>query len=267
MEMFARLLLSIVAVGASYELTTMLIGISNMTSQAVVTLHASLGYPDLKLNGNHLTYTLDGEQSDLSSFRGIIVPISRWGCVMNDFASILEDKLLTQGLAYIPFVGGMASLAKGITDAIKAFKDIGEFIELLLSINLAIQVFVRIALVNYYILTAPIALGCWGLPGTTGQRIVGQWFKGFCSLLFTQALQLVVLTTMPWLLPSIPQLPTDTLGILYAILSQMPRIIVLLAVIKVPAILGTGATKAIARAGTVGSGAVAAAAGAAYSVV
>jgi len=267
MEMFARLLLSIIAVSISYELTTMLIGLSNLASQAVVTLHTSLGYPDITLNGTNLTYTLNGEQADPSSFRGIVMPISRWGCAMNDFMGILEDKLITDGLAYLPFVGGFVKLAKGIHDAIKAFKDIGEFLVLLLSINLCVQVFVRVALVNYYILTAPLALGCWGLPGNTGQKVVSQWFTGFCSILFVQAVQLLVLTTMPLLLPTIPQLPTDTLGILYTILAQLPRVIVLMAVTKAPAMLGAGSTKAIAKAGSMSSGAIAAVGAAAYGVV
>jgi hypothetical protein len=266
MEMLARLLLSILAVGISYELTTMLIGLSNVVSQGVVSLHASLGYPDVKLNGNELTYTLDGE-NDPSSFRGIVVPISRWGCVANKFMEILLQKIITQFLAFIPFVGGVLKLAKGIHDAVQALKDVGEFIALILSINFAVQVFVRVALVNYYILTAPVAFGCWGLPGGFGQRVVGQWFKGFCSLLFTQGIQLFVLTTLPLLLPDLPQLPTDSFGILNIVMRQLPRVIILLAVIKVPNMMGTRATKAIAQAGAVGSGAVAALGAAAYNVV
>jgi hypothetical protein len=266
MEMLARLLLSILAVSISYELTTMLIGLSNAVSHGVVSLHASLGYPDVKLNGNDLTYTLDGE-NDPSSFRGIVVPVSRWGCVMNKFMEILVQKIVTDMLAFIPFVGGVLKLAKGISDAVLALKDIGEFAALILSINVAVQVFVRVALVNYYILTAPVAFGCWGLPGGFGQRVVSQWFKGFCSLLFTQAVQLIVLTTLPLLLPDLPQLPTDTFGVLNIVLRQLPRVIVLLAVIKVPNMMGTQATKAIARAGTVGGGAVAALGAAAYNVV
>ncbi|HEY4033683.1 MAG TPA: hypothetical protein VGL94_06965 [Ktedonobacteraceae bacterium] len=266
MEMLARLLLSILAVSMSYELTTMLIGLSNVVSHGVVSLHASLGYPDVKLNGNNLTYTLEGE-SDPSSFRGIVVPVSRWGCVMNTFMEILLQKVVTDMLAFVPFVGGLLKLAKGIHDAVQALKDLGEFLTLVLSINFAVQVFVRVVLVNYYILTAPVAFGCWGLPGGFGQKVVGQWFKGFCSILLTQGVQLFVLTTLPLLLPDLPQLPTDSFGIFTIILKQLPRVIVLMAVIKVPTMMGTRATKAIAQAGAVSSGAVTALGAAAYQIV
>lgn len=73
--------------------------------------------------------------------------------------------------------------------------------------------------------------------------------------------------SVTWLLPVIPQLPTDTLHILTTLLNQLPRIIILMAAVKVPGLLGTGATKVIARAGTVGSGAVATVAAVAYQVV
>jgi hypothetical protein len=225
-----------------------------------------LGYPNVLLNGKMLTYKLEGE-SDPASFRGIVVPVSRWGCVMNTFMEVLLQKAVTDMLAFIPFVGGLLKLAKGIYDAIQALKDIGDFIALVLSINFAVQVFMRVALVNYYILTAPVAFGCWGLPGGFGQRVVGQWFKGFCSILFTQGVQLFVLTTLPLLLPDLPQLPTDSFGVLTIVLNQLPRIIVLMAVIKVPTMMGTQATKAIAQAGAVSSGAVTALGAAAYSVV
>jgi hypothetical protein len=225
-----------------------------------------LGYPDVKLNGYNLSYTLEGENDPLS-FRGIVMPVSRWGCVMNQFMEILVQKIVTQFLGFIPFVGGVLKLAKGISDAVRALKDIGEFCTLLLSINFAVQVFVRVALVNYYILTAPLAFGCWGLPGGLGQRVVGQWFRGFCSILFTQGVQLFVLTTLPLLLPDLPHLPTDSFGILNIVLKQLPRVIILMAVIKVPNMMGTQATKAIAQAGAVGSGAVVAVGAAAYSIV
>ena len=149
----------------------------------------------------------------------------------------------------------------------KLSRTLGNLSHSLLSINLAVQVFMRVALVNYYILTAPVAFGCWGLPGGFGQRVVGQWFKGFCSILFTQGVQLFVLTTLPLLLPSLPQLPVDAFGVFTIILNQLPRIIILMAVIKVPSMMGTQATKAIAQAGAVGGGAVAALGAAAYQVV
>jgi hypothetical protein len=265
MEAFGRLLLSIIALTASWELASMLITLSNTFNAAIVFLHVHHPYPTTQINNQSLTYTLDGE-SDPLSYRGIVIPISQWGCAMNDFMKILGQKLLTDMSGFIPFVGGLVKLGLGIYDAVDVFKHIGEFIELIFSIMLATQIFVRLILINYYILTGPVALACWALPGGTGPKVVAQWFKGFCSLLFVQGVQLFILTTLPLIVPSFPSLPSDTFGIVNIFFAQLPRIIVLTAVVQAPKMMGTGVTKAIAQAGTVAGGAVVAVGSAAYSV-
>ena len=266
MEAFGRLLLSIIALAISWELAGMLIALSNSVNAAVVFLHVHIPYPTTHINNQNLTYTLDGE-SDPLSYRGIVIPISRWGCVMNDFVKILGTKFASDMAAFIPFVGGLIKLALGIYDAVDAFKHIGEFLELILSIMLATQIFVRLILINYYILTGPVALACWALPGGVGQKVVSQWFKGFCSLLFVQGVQLFILTTLPLVVPSFPNLPADKFGIVDIFFAQLPRVIVLLAVVQAPKMVGTGATKAIAQAGKVAGGAVVAVGAAAYQIV
>src|SRR5271170_6715548 len=111
-------------------------------------------------------------------------------------------------------------------------------------------------LVNYYVLMGPVALACWALPGGSGQKVVVQWFKGFCSLLFVQGIQLFILTTLPLIVPSFPNLPSDKFGLVNIFFAQLPRIVVLLAVVQAPKMVGTGASKAMAQAGTVAGGAV-----------
>jgi len=132
---------------------------------------------------------------------------------------------------------------------------------------LCTQVFMRVLLLNYYILTGPIAFGCWGLPQGVVQKVVSSWTKGFVSLLFAQTAQVFVLATFPLILPPFPYFPSDRFGILDVLLQALPRILVLTATIKVPTVMGTGATKAIAQAGTVVGGAVAAAGAAAMQAV
>jgi hypothetical protein len=266
LEMIPRLLLSIMAVSVSWAIVTTLLGLSNQLNVAVVSLHTTLGYPTSHLNSLDLTYTLDGE-NDPASFRGIVVPISRWGCAANDFVAILGEKLAADLAAFVPFVGGMLKLALGIADAIEVLKRIGEFVALIMSIMLCTQVFVRIVFVNYYILMAPVAFGCWALPGGVGQKVVQQWFKGFSTLLLTQGIQLFILTTMPFMIPIFPPLPSDRWGLINIFFNQLPRIIVLAATLQVPKMIGTGATKLVAQAGTVAGGAVVAVGAAAYNVV
>ncbi|HEX3643544.1 MAG TPA: hypothetical protein VHV10_19835, partial [Ktedonobacteraceae bacterium] len=68
-------------------------------------------------------------------------------------------------------------------------------------------------------------------------------------------------------LPTFPSLPGDKFGILNVVFQALPRILVLVATLKVPTVMGTKATTAIAQAGTVVGGAVAAAGAMAMNVV
>jgi len=266
MEMLSRLILSVAAVSVSFEVCTTLIGLSNTFNQAVIQLHTTIRYHTTHLGDSDIAYVLTGE-SDLSSFRGIVIPISRWGCTMNDFVKLLAEKFATDAAQFIPFVGGFAHLALGIVDAIQVAKHIGEFVTLILSITLCTQVFVRIIFINYYILMAPVVFACWALPDGTGSKLFQQWMKGFLTVLFMQGIQLFILTTLPLITPTFPPLPTDRFGLVNIFFEQLPRIIVLSAVVKVPQMMGSQATRAIAQAGTVAGGAVAAAGAAAYQAV
>ena len=94
-----------------------------------------------------------------------------------------------------------------------------------------------------------------------------QWFRGFFSILFMQTAQIFVAVTLPLIMPVFPNLPWDGVGVLKALMIQLPPIIVLVAIGKVPTLMGTKATAAVAQAGTVTSGAVTALAGAAWQMV
>jgi hypothetical protein len=268
METFGRLILSGVAISISWEVASMLISIADQFNNAVVYLHSTLSYPTVNIGGQSSTFTLEPQgEHDPASFRGVVVPISRWGCIANDFVSLLSSKFWTDVAGFIPFFGGAIKFAGNIANAIDFAHHAGEFIVLLLSINLCTQVFIRLVLLNYYVLTGPLAFGCWGLPGGVGQKVVSSWTKGFCSLLFAQTAQIFVLTTFPLILPDFPSLPSDRFGFLSMVFEVLPRVLVLVVTIKVPSVMGTGATKAVAQAGTVVAGAVAAAGGAAMSIV
>jgi hypothetical protein len=268
MEALARVLLSVLAIIASYELATMLIQLVDTINMGVVDFHSRMGYTDVRIGGKTSTFSLAPQgENDPASFRGIVVPISRWGCIANDFVDLLANKFWTDLAGYIPFVGGIAKFVGNVFNAIDFAKHIGEFIVLLLSISLCTQVFMRVVLLNYYVLTGPVVFGCWGLPGGVGSKVVSSWTKGFLTLLFAQTAQVFVLATFPLILPDFPNLPTDKFGLLNMVFEALPRILVLVAVLAVPKVMGTSATKAIAQAGTVVAGAVAAAGAAAMSVV
>jgi hypothetical protein len=119
-----------------------------------------------------------------------------------------------------------------------------------------VQVFLRIILLNYYLLTAPLAFGCWALPGGIGQNVVRLWCKGFFTVLFMQVVQLFMISTLPLLMPSMPQISNDGLGIMQSLLLQFPLILSLSIALLVPRILGASAARAFGIAGSMAGGVV-----------
>jgi hypothetical protein len=273
MEALGRLVLGIMAVAISFQLVTFMIGLTNLFNHAIILLHIELPYSSIgisTINGASDTYMLKGD-TDPASFRGIVQPLVRWGCTANIFMGILTSKFATDlAGAITPFFGGMIKLFGTIHDALDILHNTGNFAMLLLSISLCVQVYLRVLFINYYIVTAPVVFACWALPGGTGRKVMGQWLKGFVAVLLVQTVQLFVLTTMPLLLPPFPPIEaqgTGAWGLLNTLLNQLPGIFVLIATTQVPKWMGTGVTKAIAQAGTVAAGSVAAVAAAAYNTV
>lgn len=268
LEAFGRILLSVIAMSISTQVVAMLIGLTNALNIGIVAFHQAHPYPDLVINQISYSFTLQHQgENDPASFRGVVVPISRWGCIANDFVALIANKFWTDMSGYIPFVGGLAKFTANIFNAIDVAHHLGEFAVLILSITLCTQVFVRIILLNYYVLTAPLAFACWGLPAGVGQMVVRSWAKGIFSLLLVQTVQLFVLATFPLILPPFPSLPTDQFGLINTIIAALPRMLVLSATIQVPKFMGTQATKAIAQAGTVAGGAITAAGTMAMNIV
>jgi hypothetical protein len=278
-ETIPRVLFSVVAIGLSYELVTMLIALFDLIDIAIVNMHVALPYPKGVLlsnvfswgsgvgSGEHAKTPLDPTiDVDPLSFRAIVIPTVRWGCVVKDFEHLLLMKLISDIVSFVPIVGAAAQFGMGISDAIYLFQHLPEFADFLLSINLCTQLFVRIIMINYYVLMAPVAFGCWGLPAGIGERVVNQWAKGFLSLLFVQTVQLFVLTTLPLIAPEFPNLPSP-FPLLDLVLQQLPSVIVLAVIVQIPKMMGGGMTKVMAQAGTVASGAVTAVGAAAYQLV
>ena len=80
--------------------------------------------------------------------------------------------------------------------------------------------------------------------------MVRLWCKGFFSVVFLQGIQIFVLTTLPLILPSLPEIPGDNQGVMQGLLLQFPLILTLSVMLLVPRMLGTSADKAF---GTVSS--------------
>jgi hypothetical protein len=181
--------------------------------------------------------------------------MSRWGCALNDFMGIFSVPFVANTLSsLIPVLGDYTPLTQTVTSLADLIHRIGEMILMVLSVVLWIQVFVRIFLLNYYIVTGPLAFGCWALPGGVGQRVVRLWCKGFFSVLFVQVLQLFLLTTLPLLFPTLPDISADSVGLVQGVLLEFPPILTLWVALMAPQLLGTSAANAFGTAGSMAEG-------------
>src|SRR5207249_155783 len=120
------------------------------------------------------------------SFRGVVMPMGLWGCVIDDFLGIMATRVANMIGSGLPLVGGVLGITGRITEVGELIKCVGEFGLLILSVTLWGQAIARLILINYYIVMAPLAFACWGLPGNLGNQTIKAWFKGLMQLLFMQ---------------------------------------------------------------------------------
>lgn len=253
LEGLSHIVLGGLAVGASFTLIQIFINLETTAAIAIGLLHAEFPFPQTAINKMPIPYTLSTESSKAfsNSYRGLVMPISRWGCAANDFVGIFAPRFILNTIApVIPITGNFVHLAGKTTTLPDLIHRVGEMILTMLSILLWAQVFIRIILINYYILMAPLSFSCWVLPGGTGQRVVALWFKGFLSVLFVQVLQIFILTTLPLILPTLPQISSDSVGIIQSFLVEIPPILTLSVALMAPPLMGASAGKVLGTAGS-----------------
>lgn len=250
-EGLSRVVLGGIAVAASFALIQLLMNLENSFSTALFILHIELPYPRSAINGISVAYTLPGEP--VTSYRGMLIPMSRWGCAVNDFAGIFSPTLIADFASDVPLLGNFVPLTGSVKTMADLIHRIGEMGLTALSSLLWIQVFARILLLNFYILVTPLAFGCWAMPGGIGQNVVRQWGKGFLSILFVQVVQVFLLTTLPLLLPPLPQSFATAGGeqILQSLLLQFPPILTLCVTLMAPSLVGASLNKALGTASSV----------------
>jgi len=253
LEGLSRVMLGGMAVAVSFTLVQMLINLETVAAIGITQLHAQFPFPRTSINRMAIPYTLPIESAKRfhSSYRGLVVPMSRWGCATNDFVGLFAPQFITGTLApVIPLIGDLAHLAGTATTLSDLIRRTGSMILTVLSILLWVQVFVRIIVINYYTLTAPLSFSCWAMPGGVGQKVVALWFKGFFSVLFVQVLQLFILTTLPLILPALPQIPSDSVGLMQGFLVEFPPILTLCVALMAPTLIGASASKILGMAGS-----------------
>lgn len=268
-EGLARVALGGLAIFAFYGVVATLVSLETIAAAAVLLLHVQHPFPRVSVNGAFVPYVLTGTtppEPDIS-YRGIVMPISRWGCAINEFFGIFSVPFVNNTLgSIIPLMSGFTHLAGKALTMADVIHRISVLVLMILSIVLWIQVFMRIFFLNYYILIGPLAFGCWALPGKVGQRVLRLWFKGFISVLFVQVFQLFILTMLPLLLPAMPQISADSVGFIQSFLLEFPPILTLFVTLMAPRLLGASAAQAFGTAGSMAGGIMVAVGSAAFQI-
>ncbi len=192
------------------------------------------------------------------------MPMNLRGCVLDGFIGLMASRVANMIGSGIYVIGGILGLTGRIREIGELIKDPGEFGLLVLSVTIWGQAIARIVLINYYVIMAPVAFACMGLPGQLGNQTVKAWFKGFFQLLFMQTVQIFILTTMPSLLPDFGKMQFPQGGlpgpVLQSFLVQLPPLIVTFSAVGAPKVLmGMGPMKTVAQAGAIAGKAVTAA--------
>jgi hypothetical protein len=124
----------------------------------------------------------------------IPMPSSNWGCYAQQFFGTLYNMNVDTTNNAANGGSDAAAYAQNITQAtLTLIENLPNYILTLLSVLLAIQLVVRLALLNVYIIISPLAIFCGAMPGKIGSSVTSHWIKGFASLLSVQVLQLFLL--------------------------------------------------------------------------
>ncbi|GHO42790.1 hypothetical protein [Ktedonospora formicarum] len=142
-------------------------------------------------------------------------------------------------------------------------QDLGNALGVLLKIMalmLMAQMIIRLFFINLYIITAPLGIGCWALPGKTGQSITGLWLKGFISTVLVQFVMVVALIVIQVMVAAILHFvltPATTDhdmtkgpgGLDVITLTNLMCICFLWFLVRVPGLLGTAPMRTMVQAG------------------
>jgi len=113
-----------------------------------------------------------------------------------DWNAVLQDQVAPPNLTSGVNLSGLGTLWDAVSNPLK-------FIAGVMTLMLIGQMVIRIIVLDFYIVLAPIGIGCWALPGRSGQSLTHMWLRGFFSTLFVQMLQVVALILVHLLIGAI----------------------------------------------------------------
>lgn len=166
-ELMTRLLLAVVAASLSYVVFKALI---DFESGLVNTLFAKMPAPTI-VN---------------------FMPSANWSCNTRQFFGSLFNLSVYNAQRTANAIDINTYLQNTQNAGATLVVNLSAYALTLLSVLLTLQLAVRLALLNVYIIVSPLTIVCSALPGRDAARITRAWLRGFGALLFVQVLQLLV---------------------------------------------------------------------------
>lgn len=167
-EMFSRIIVAVVAASLSLYLIQLFI---NLESAMVGALFAKIPAP------------------------GVVafMPSANWSCNAQQFFGSIFNLTVDSSQHTAGNLATDTYLQDTYTITTTLIVNLSYYVLTLLSVLLAIQLAVRLALVNMYIIISPLTIICSALLGRDGALITRAWLRGFAALLFVQLVQFVIL--------------------------------------------------------------------------
>ncbi|WP_201378722.1 hypothetical protein [Ktedonobacter sp. SOSP1-52] len=99
--------------------------------------------------------------------------------------AIINSIILQKDLNFTDLFDNLQDLSNGLKIILKV-----------MALMLMAQMIIRLFFIIFYIVTAPLGLACWALPGKIGQSVTNLWLKGFISTVMVQFIMVVALIVM-----------------------------------------------------------------------
>lgn len=222
-EQLPGTLLALIAANLSLIFVIVILGINNAMSVDLLNWVST---------GVQFTQTHLQEQTCTGGFVGI-----GQQCSWHD---LVQDIQITPANLNLP----------NIWDALSSVVNLTGLIIKILAMMLLAQIIIRLFLINLYIVTAPLGIASWALPGKAGQPLTRLWLHGFLSTVMVQFLQVLALIVAQVMLGTIMRALMGQGGSVdTADLANILAIAVLWFILRIPSLLGTASLRMLGEAG------------------
>jgi hypothetical protein len=237
-EAFTRFVPAVAAIAVIPSLVTFLFNVEGALTQAMM---GAFGGTDIST----VLLPISSWLPTLQLFLGLGIGI----LIAKSFTPLLVEVIGT-GVTFGVFIAvAFEAILYGVMVA-----EIPMLILVFFGMALAIQLLMRLVLINLYIILSPLAIVAAALPGRQGVGFTREWIMGFLALVFSQMAQVIALFLGLLVVSTINQKGADSTGML----AELAKYGTLTLMMRVPSVFRSNATSLLSGIGSSAAGVVAA---------